>query len=76
MNTVKYQVTNMVGTFERGDIIDVQLFIQGSENEAVIIHPEEDFFSCCLEIVVKGSDGIYRSKSEDSWISLPQDWEK
>lgn len=72
MDKVKYRVTNMVGNFCRGDIVEVILYLEGSDNEAVIVHPAEDGFDACLEIVVKGSDGIYQSKSEESWINLPR----
>lgn len=75
MKMVKYRVTTMVGYFNRGHIYDVLLYIEGSDNEAVIIHPREDCFDACLEIVVKGSDGVYTSKHEDSWMNLPNDFE-
>lgn len=76
MTTVKYQVISMVGEFTKGDIIDAILFIEGQDNEALIMHPEDSPYCACLEIVVKGADGIYRSKSEDSWINLPKEWEQ
>ena len=72
MNKVKYRVTSMVGNFSRGDVVDVILYLEGCDNESVIVHPAEDGFDACLEIVVKGSDGIYQAKSEDSWMNLPK----
>jgi len=74
MQTVKYRVTTMVGNFNRGNVVDVLLYIEGCDNEAVIIHPREDGFDACLEIVVKGSDGVYSSKHEDAWMNLPRDF--
>ena len=76
MIKVKYEVDGMVGEFTKGDIIDVILFIEGQDNEALIMHPEDSPYCACLEIVVKCADGIYRSKSEDSWINLPKGWEQ
>ena len=75
MKTVKYRVTTMVGNFNRGDVVDVLLYIEGYDNEAVIIHPREyGGFDACLEIVVKGSDGVYTCKHEDAWMNLPRDF--
>lgn len=74
MKTVKYRVTTMVGYFNRGDVIDVLLYIEGVDNEAVILHPREEDFCACLEIVVKGSDGVYYSKHEDAWMNLPRNF--
>lgn len=71
MISVKYRVCSDLGYYSIGSVIEAQLYLEGFDNEAIIYHaPYCEEASACLEICVKGSDGIYYSKHEDSWINV------